>query len=247
MDPNDGPDKPDAVIDKEVGAQEESPSTEQMGQAVEKRADGGPDTVSGSSTGDTVTSCTGESGIQDEGRKTLFISSSSKARTQIEVCLRCNSDNPPGAHSCESCGADLDKQREERSLAESRERLEKYTHLVEKPQAGGHGRTVLRSPPSSPAARPEADAVEKRSYHSQYFPPGASGENLDHEEFRSDVIPAPMRPIQQGRQLPHLPVDTAPQHSEEKQTSFVVGVAIAAVLFVVFSALVATMIVLLLK
>lgn len=232
--------------DAEPGSRDESTPIIQPG-SVEDPQDSCPDAVPTPGGTDTIVPGTGPSGKPEEGPGTILVSSSSKARTQIEVCLRCKSDNPPGSRFCESCGADLNKEQDERAITESRERSEKYAKLAKRPLAGGHGQTILRKPGSSSARRQEADVVEKRSYHSQYLPPGASGRNLDHESYRSDVGPSPMQPIQQVRQLSRLPVDTVRQRTEEKQTSFVVGIAVAAVLFVVFAGLIAILIVLLLK
>src|SRR5450759_2333914 len=50
---------------------------------------------------------------------TILVSSSSKARSRIMVCLKCKHDNPPGATFCEGCGADLDELEKKRSLEAS--------------------------------------------------------------------------------------------------------------------------------
>ena len=230
----------------EFGSRSESSSTIQPG-PVEDKHGSSPDALQAPEGKDTIVPGAGRAQTPEEGPGTILVSSSSKARTRIEVCHRCKNDNPPGSRYCESCGADMDRQREERSLEESRKRSERQARLSQRSKSGGQGHTILRRPGSSPERRPEADVVEKRSYYSEYLPPGASGKNLDHESFRSVAGPPPMRPVQQARQLPRLPVDAGQRPSEEKQTSLVVGIVVAAVMFVVFVGLIATLIVLLLK
>jgi len=246
MESDDRREESEGPNDAGFGSRGESPPTIQPG-PVEDKHGSGPDALQVPEGKDTIVPGAGRARPPEEGPGTILVSSSSKARTRIEVCGRCKNDNPPGARYCESCGADLDRQREERSLEESRKRSEKQARMPQRSGAERQGHTILRGPGSSPERRPEADIVEKRSYYSEYLPPGASGENLDHESFRSRAGPPPMRPVQQARQLPRLPVDAGRRPSEEKQTSLVVGIAVAAVLFVVFVGLIATLIVLLLK
>jgi ribosomal protein L40E len=184
---------------------------------------------------------------------TILVSSSSKARSRIRVCLKCKHDNPPGATFCEGCGADLDELEKKRSLEESDRAMEKLARKAVK--SLGDSKTIFRRA-AKPVAPPGDVVVEKKKYHSQYIPPAAGADpragyrpnTYDPEAYRQPDGPVlnqvPLAPAQQYYVQPVPPQGSG---AEKSQTSWIYALVIAAVLFLILSGLVAAIVVLALK
>lgn len=178
--------------------------------------------------------------------KTIHVSASSKARARIRVCMDCGSDNLPEAGFCEKCGSNLDEQEQGKAAEETRKQLQEYAQRVADSKPRRDAKTIFRRR-KTPVMQVQKD-IEKKSYHSQYIAPGVADAQYDPSAFRSDLYSVPPQ-VPQGVQQPaQLPVNYVSQGGErEKQASFVIGVAVASVLSVMFISLVVVIIVLLLK
>jgi ribosomal protein L40E len=184
---------------------------------------------------------------------TIMVSSSSKARSRIRVCLKCKHDNPAGATFCEGCGADLDELEGKRSVEESDRAMEKLARKAARSK--GENKTIFRRVQKS-AATPGQVVVEKKKYHSQYIPPSAGADPLagyrpntyDPSAYRQQNEPG--HDQVQLTPMPRYQMELPPAQlsgQEESQTSWIAAIVIAAILFVIFSGLIAAIVVLALK
>lgn len=185
---------------------------------------------------------------------TIMVSSSSKAQARIKVCLKCNHDNPGSAVYCEGCGATLDELESKRSAEEADRRMEKLARKAVK--SSGQNKTVFRRGGGNRPARGSDVVVEKKKFHSQYIPPAAGADPLagyrpntyDPSGFyQGSEYPGQHRQPLPGEIYPVQYVQVPSGEHGESQTSWIVGVVVAAALFVILSGLVAAIVVLALK
>lgn len=175
---------------------------------------------------------------------TIHVSSSSKARALIQVCSKCQHDNLPEALFCERCGEDLTAQQRVQDEDESRRQIAEYTERVASSKPKKDGRTLLRRRRNTPIMQQPQD-VEKKSYQSQYIPPGAQVGQYEPAAFRSEQQVYPSQPVMAAPQYQPLSVNYGVQPApHQKQTAFVVGIVVASVLAVLLISLVVVILVL---
>jgi hypothetical protein len=179
-------------------------------------------------------------------KKTILVSSSSKARARIIVCNDCGGDNVSGARFCENCGADLLLQQSARLEEESQKRLSQFAERSRRSRAAGGGLTVIRGGGLQDIREERPQPVEKKTYHSQYVPAGRGKLDVEPKAFQYKERPAHAHSMGPIKSYAAAPAEQRMVQDEETETSFVVGIIVAAVLFVLFVGLVAALVVILL-
>ena len=177
---------------------------------------------------------------------TILIPSSSKARARIRVCLKCKHDNPTEAKFCEGCGADLDDLENMRSVEETEKKMQGLARSSSRSKSDN--KTIFRRN-KTPSGTPESAILEKKKYQSQYIPQSPQADPMVGYRLNT-YDPAGYYQLEQQSSVQMgqvQPMAVQQPAQAEEQTSWIIGLVIAAVLFVVLSGLVAAIVVLALK